>query len=442
MVGRAQPPWSGTLTMRAAWIAVGSELLGSARLDTNSLRVAELLRRHGVELRRKSVVGDVEADLCSELASVLGSHPLVLVSGGLGPTADDVTREAVATACGRQLVEEAAVVADMEAKFASIGRRMPAVNRRQALLLSGATLIPNPRGTAPGQRLEHAGSTLFLLPGPPRELDGMLESDVEPWLAANAPGGGFATAVLKVACVPESEVEERIAPAYGELGRERITVLARPGEIRVELTAAGAPQPRQRELDRMRDRVRELLGDWVFTEQADDELEAVVGRLLRTAGASVATAESCTGGLVASRLTAVPGSSDYFVAGVVAYANQAKVTLLGVPEELLARHGAVSESVACALAAGARDWLGADYGIGITGVAGPGGGSDDKPVGTVHHAVAGPRGEVSHRVARFPGDRERVRWQASQLALELLRRVLLRGERPASTPAATSEATR
>ena len=412
--------------MQAAWIAVGSELLGTERLDTNSLRVTALLRAHGVELRRKAVVGDVEADLAAELGLLLGRYPLVLVSGGLGPTADDVTREAVAEACGLGLAEDPAVVADIAAKFASIGRRMPDVNRRQAQVLAGATLIPNARGTAPGQRLSVRGTQLFLLPGPPAELEGMLHSDVEPWLAAHGPGGGIETAVLKVACVPESEVEERIAPAYAEIGRERITVLARPGEIRVELIASGAPAERAAELARMVARLRELLGRSVFTDRADEDLETTVGGLLRAAGATVATAESCTGGLLAARLTEVPGSSEYFLGGVVAYANEVKEGLLGVSAADLAAAGAVSEPVARALAAGARRVLGAGYGLGVTGVAGPGGGSDDKPVGTVHLALATPV-DVHHRAVRFPGDRQRVRWQATQLALEMLRRELVRG---------------
>ncbi len=423
--------------MRAAWIAVGSELLGTDRLDTNALLATALLRRHGVELRRKAVVGDVEEDLARELVALLGSYELVLVCGGLGPTADDVTRDAVARACGRALVYEPAVVADIEEKFRRLGRRMPEVNARQAQRLEGAELLWNSRGTAPGQRLEHAGTTIFLLPGPPRELGPMLDEQVEPWLAARSGGEGTETAVLKVACVPESEVEERIAPAYAELGRERITVLCKPGEILVEVTARGAAAVRRDELVRARARLRELLGDAVFTEEAE-ELEAVVGRLLREAAATVATGESCTGGLVAARLTEVPGSSDYVLGGVVAYANEVKESLLGVPPDLLREHGAVSEPVARALAAGARAAAGATFGIGITGVAGPGGGSESKPVGTVHVALAGPEGDLVHRQARFPGERQRVRWQTSQLALELLRRELLR--RAATQPDAAQTA--
>jgi nicotinamide-nucleotide amidase len=418
--------------MHAAWIAVGSELLGTERLDTNSLRVTRLLRAHGVELRRKAVVGDVEDELVAELTNALGRYRVVLVSGGLGPTADDMTREAVAKACSLELVEEPAIVDDIRAKFQSIGRVMPEVNRRQALVLAGARLIPNLRGTAPGQRLTCRGTQLFLLPGPPSELEGMLASEVQPWLERHGPGGGIETAVLKVACVPESEVEERITPAYAELGRERITLLAKPGEIRVELSAQGAPGERAAELQRMVVRVRELLGHTVFTDRPDEELEATVGRLLRAAGATVATAESCTGGLLSARLTETAGSSEYFLGGVVAYANEVKQGLLGVADEAVREHGAVSEPVARALASGARERLGSDYGIGITGVAGPGGGSDEKPVGTVHLAVAGPQ-RVEHRRVRFPGDRARVRWQATQLALELLRRELLRAASAAGT---------
>ncbi|HET9767989.1 MAG TPA: molybdopterin-binding protein, partial [Thermoanaerobaculia bacterium] len=259
--------------MRAAWIAVGSELLGTDHLDTNALIATALLRRHGVELRRKAVVGDDEGDLAKELRALLGGHELVLVCGGLGPTADDVTREAVAAACGRALVFEPAVVADIEEKFRRLGRRMPEVNARQAQRLDGAELLPNPRGTAPGQRLEERGTTIFLLPGPPRELEPMLGEQVAPWLAARCGGDGTEVAVLKVACVPESEVEERIAPAYAELGRERVTVLAKPGEIRVEVTARGPAAAREGELARARARLRELLGDAVFGE-GDEELEA------------------------------------------------------------------------------------------------------------------------------------------------------------------------
>ncbi len=410
--------------MKAAFLAVGSELLGSERLDTNSLRLAEVLARHGAAFGRKAVVGDEEGAIAAEVGRLMAEFPLVVVTGGLGPTADDVTREAVARALGRELVLHDEIARGIEARFRELGLEMPEVNRRQAQVVAGAEVIPNRVGTAPGLRVTEGGSTLFVLPGVPAELEGMVESHLEPWLRERSGGVQRETAVLKVACLPESAVEERIAPAYGEFGREWITVLAKPGEIRIELTAEGAEAERRRRLAAMADRVAELVGRAVFTRRAEDTLESVVGELLRRAGATLATAESCTGGLVAERVTRVPGSSEYFLGGAVTYSDDLKVQLLGVPRDLVAEHGAVSEAVARAMADGVRQALGSDYGIAITGVAGPGGGSEAKPVGTVHVAVAGPE-DLLHRRVRFPGDRRRVRWQSSQLALELLRRLLL-----------------
>lgn len=412
--------------MKAAILAVGSELLGTDRLDTNSLRLTAVLERYGVELRRKAVVGDAVDEIVSELRTLLASVDLVLVTGGLGPTADDVTREAVAAALGRGIHTDESVIAAIERRFASFGRRMPAVNRKQADVVDGAELIENARGTAPGMILEKEGVHLFLFPGVPPELDGMIASHLEPWLAARSGGVGRETAVLKVAGLPESEVEERIFPAYSEFGREWITILASPGEIRLQATAAG-PEPERRErLAAMVARLRELAGDAVFATREEETLASVVGEGLRAAGATLTVAESCTGGLLGQKITAVPGSSDYFLGGFITYTNQLKTELAGVPEALLVEHGAVSEPVARAMAEGVRRALRSDYGIGITGVAGPGGGSEEKPVGTVHVAVAGPGdGEVQHRKIRFPGNREQVRRHSAQLALEMLRRRLL-----------------
>src|SRR6185295_2203183 len=299
-------------------------------------------------------------------------------------------------------------------------------NRRQAWVVEGAEVIPNPRGTAPGMRLESAGSTLFLFPGVPAELDGMAADALEPWLAARAGGVARETAVLKIAGLPESVVEERIAPAYGEFGREAITILANPGEIRLQATASGPETERRARLRAMVARLSELAGDAVFATREEDTLESVVGGLLRDAGATLTAAESCTGGLFAQRITAVAGSSDYFLGAAVTYSNELKTRMVGVPPEMLADNGAVSEPVARAMAGGVRRWLGSDYGVAITGVAGPAGGSAEKPVGTVHLAVAGPGdAEVHHRKLRLPGDRDRIRRFSAQLALEMLRRRLL-----------------
>ncbi len=412
--------------MRAAILAVGSELLSTDRLDTNSLRLAAVLERHGVALVKKSVVGDDETALAAELRSLWSATDLVLVCGGLGPTADDVTREAAAAALGVGLREQPEILAEMERRFAALGRRLAPNNHRQAEVLEGGQALANSKGTAPGQRFERDGRTLFLFPGVPFELDELVRRELEPWLAARSSARGRERRTLKVALRPESEVDLALSPAYGEFGRQWITLLAGAGEISVVLNAEGTEPERRSQLDRMSTRVRELLGAGVYGEGDDVSLEEVVGRLLAAAGRTVATAESCTGGLIAERLTRIPGSSRYFVAGLVVYANQAKTQLAEVPAAAIAEQGAVSQRVAEALALGARRQAGADFGIGVTGIAGPEGGSAEKPVGTVHLAVAGPEPEeVVHRAARFPGDRRRVRAFAAQAALELLRRRLL-----------------
>lgn len=414
--------------MRAAIVAVGSELLGPDRLDTNSLLLSGTLEEHGVELRRKVVVGDDREELAGVLRDLLAAHELVLVTGGLGPTTDDITREAAADVLGRTLRLDEGILRAIERRFQAFGRDMPEVNRRQAMVPDGGTeVLPNPRGTAPGLRLDApGGATLFLFPGVPRELEGMIGDRLAPWLAGRSGGARRERVALKVASLTESAVEERIAPAYEEFGREAIAVLVGSGEITVRAVAAGPEEERRRRLEAMSDRLAALLGDAVYTRREDDTLEAVVGRLLAERGETLATAESCTGGLVAERLTRVPGSSDYFLGGAVTYSDRLKADLLGVPDALLAKHGAVSEAVARALAAGARRSLGADWSVAVTGIAGPGGGSEEKPVGTVHLAWGRPDGEVDHRRLRFPGERERIRGLSAQAALEGLRRRLLR----------------
>lgn len=420
--------------MRAMILAVGSELLGVDRLDTNSLRLTGVLREHGVALVRKAVVGDEEERIAAELQRMASEADLVLVTGGLGPTADDVTREAASAAFRRPLGEDPTVLAAIEARYRSFSRRMPEVNRRQAMVPEGAAVLDNPQGTAPGLRFDEDGTTIFFFPGVPRELEAMITADLEPWLREHKGGeGALETWALRVACLAESEVEERIAPAYAEFGREPITILASGGDILLKVTASGAPESRRARLGAMQDRLAELVGEAVYARREDHDLETVVGALLRERGETVAVAESCTGGLVAQRLTRIAGSSDYFLGGVVAYANAAKETLADVPAALLGEYGAVSEEVASALARGARSRIGSNWGIGITGIAGPGGGSPERPVGTVHVAIDGTGAATvaRHRRLRLPGDRERVRWLSSQWALDMLRRNLLAAARPA-----------
>ncbi len=412
----------------AAILAVGSELLGTRRLDTNSLRLTEVLEGHGVDLVCKSVIGDDEEAIASEVRRRMDQTDVVILTGGLGPTADDVTRAAVAGLLGRGISVDEELVERFRKLFEKFGRKMAAVNRRQAEVIDGAQVLANTAGLAPGMQLEEDGTAIFLFPGVPRELEAMIEHHLEPWLRARQEAAGVATGVerrvLKVASMPESELEERIAGAYERFGRESISVLASPGEVKLWMVASGPEDERRRLLDDMAATLAEMVGKAVFTDRPDDDLETVVGRLLRQAGRTVTTAESCTGGLTAERLTRVAGSSDYFLGGVVSYTNELKVELLGVQAAAIAEHGAVSEPVARAMAEGMSSRYGSDHGIGITGIAGPGGGSEEKPVGTVHMAVAGPGG-VDHRKVCFPGDRQRIRWQSAQLALEMLRRQLL-----------------
>lgn len=422
--------------MKAAILAVGSELLGFERLDTNSLFLTEILLRHGVELVQKGVAGDDETEIAAAAERLLDRADLLLVTGGLGPTADDVTRSAFASLLGRATTLDEEIVAGIRDRFRAMGAKMPEINRRQAEVIDGARVIANSRGTAPGQWLEADGKVVILLPGVPAELRPMVAAEVEPWLAERGDGAGMAMRTLRVACLPESVVEERIGDIYERFGRQAISVLASPGEVLVRGYARGAPDRRAAALDSIEESVRARLGDAVFGAD-DDSLEAVVGETFGRRGETVAVAESCTAGLLAERLTRVPGSSAWVLGGIVAYADRVKEQLLGVDRETLAEHGAVSRPVAEAMARGARDRCGADWGIGITGIAGPGGGSAAKPVGTVHVALYGPRSQDPvHHHLRLPGDRRTVRRLAAQWALDALRRAL--SERPQLKSESTS----
>lgn len=414
--------------MRAGILAVGSELLGADRTESNSLRLSGLMQRFGVGLQRKVVVGDVADDIAGELARMLADLDLVVVCGGLGPTRDDLTREAAARALGRRLILDEGLLEDLRGKFRRFGLEMPEVNRCQAELIEGAAVLANPRGTAPGMRIELEERALFLLPGVPQELEGLMESALTPWLRARTGGSEIETRILRVACLAESALEERIAPLYREFEPRAISVLASPGDIQLRFTASGRRDERRARLEAMASRARALLGEAIYASGADASLEGVVGELLTARGRTLATAESCTGGLVAERITRVPGSSAYFLGAVVAYSDLEKQRLLAVSAASLARRGAVSREVVLEMASGVIERLGSDYGIAISGIAGPDGGSEDKPVGTVHLAVGERDGEPRHRELRLPGDRRRVRWLASQWALDSLRRRLLEAE--------------
>ena len=414
----------------AVVVAVGSELLTPARVDTNSLFLTRALNELGVELRYKVVVGDDRGDIGAALLAGAAQADIVVVTGGLGPTEDDVTRDALAAAFGLPLAEDGEVAAAIRSRFAARGLEMPAINRRQALVPRGAAVLPNPEGSAPGLWIERPDAVCIVLPGPPGELRGMFEEVVRTRLAAACGRQGIFRRVLRVSGRPESYVDEVAAPVYSRWlsapAPITTSVLASRGEVELQLAArAAGREEADRALAAATGELAAVLGrDLVSSDGA--LLEEVVGRLLRARGRRVAVAESCTGGLIASRLTDVPGSSEYVHAGWVAYHNAAKTVLLGVDERLIEVHGAVSEPVARALAEGCRKRAGTDYGLGVTGIAGPGGGSPEKPVGTVCVALAGPGEQVRVRRLNLPGDRQRVKHFASQAALDLLRRALLR----------------
>jgi len=409
--------------MDAEIIAVGSEMLTPERVDTNSLYLTGELNNLGVEVVSKCVIGDHRDRLSGAVRHALARSAIVIVSGGLGPTEDDVTREAVAQALDRKLIFNSDIAVALERRFAQMNRTMAEINKRQAFVIEGADILPNDRGTAPGQWVEESGAVAMLLPGPPHELKAMFERQCRPRLARIVPRQVIRTLVLRATGITESGLDELISPVYKKYDNPATTILAGNGDIQVHLRAQG---PSVAEADRLLAEVggpvELLLGDRVYSRNGDS-LEVVVGSLLRQARATVAVAESCTGGMLGERFTSVPGSSDYFAGGFITYSNEMKIELLGVPPETLRQFGAVSRETAEAMAAGARRRVQSAYALAITGVAGPDGGTESKPVGTVYVALADPSGvQVTHR--RFLGDRARIRVFTTQLALDVLRRRL------------------
>jgi nicotinamide-nucleotide amidase len=412
---------------RAAIIAVGSELLTPSRVDTNSLHITEQLNLLGITVSFKTVIGDDRAELAHAVRTALERVDLVVCSGGLGPTDDDVTREVVADVLGRPLSEDEAITERIRARFQSRGLEMPAINRRQAMVPAGATVIENTNGTAPGLWLEQGDRAVALLPGPPRELKAMLTRLIEGPLQARTPGVSLVRRIIRLTGRTESHTEEAVGPLYAGWAAATppidVTILASLGQIELHLsTRARTREDAEAALDAAVRQAVDRLGADVYSTDGR-ALEQVLGDILAARGLTIAAAESCTGGLLTSRLTDVPGSSRYVMRAVVAYANDAKVALLGVPQDLIATHGAVSEPVALAMADGIRSSAGVDIGVGVTGIAGPDGGTAEKPVGTV--AIAAVTSTASRsRVFRFVGAREQVKFQASQAALDMVRRLL------------------
>ena len=410
--------------MQAEIIAVGSELLTPDRLDTNSLFLTRRLNQLGIAVARKTIVGDEPDRLRDVFREALSRAELVISTGGLGPTLDDLTREAVSDLLGRKLQLDEGVLRRIEGRFRRLGRTMSENNKRQALVPDGADVLENPVGTAPGLWIEPDGRVLVLLPGPPPELQAIFTQHVEPRLARLSSGLRLYSRELRIASLPESEVDQRAAPIYSGYADVQTTILAAPGEIQIHLRSwSNDAAAAERTLQEMVERLTLALGESVFTTSGES-LEQAVARELTRNQATIAAAESCTGGLLAERLTRVPGSSAYFRGGVVCYSNDLKTAWADVPPELIESQGAVSSAVAQALAAGIRRRTGATLGVGITGIAGPAGGSPEKPVGLVHIALAGASSS-SERAVQLSGDRERIRWQASQLALDLTRLYLL-----------------
>ncbi len=413
--------------MHACIIAVGSELLTPFRVDTNSLAITERLNTIGYAVRLKTIVGDTVDELAQVVSSALVWADLIVLTGGLGPTEDDVTRDAVARVLQVPLEEDRAVVERIRARFARRGMTMPDINRRQAMVPRGATLLDNANGTAPGLWIERGRTAIVLLPGPPREMTSMLDAVIAERLAPKSGGAGLFRRVVKITGRTESDVDQQAQPIYGAWTSRAIpistTILAMLGQIELHLTVrAESRASADAALDAAVAELRTALGDAVYSVDGRP-LEAVVGELLRARRATIAVAESCTGGLLASRLTDVPGSSDYVERRAVCYSNRAKTEWLGVTEALLARHGAVSEQVAEAMAAGIRSRAGVTVGVGVTGIAGPGGGTAEKPVGTVAIAVQ-TDDDARVRTFQFIGGREMVKFQASQAALNMVRLLL------------------
>lgn len=414
--------------MKSEIIAVGSEMLTPHRQDTNSLYLTDKLNEIGVVVAFKTIVGDRRKDLVNAIRAALDRVDVLILMGGLGPTEDDLTREAVADALGLALRRDATQVAALHARAASWRITMPPNNLKQADVLEGATLLANPNGSAPGQWLDttFAGyrKLVMLLPGPPHECRPLFDTECLPRLRQAIPQRAIATRTLKAAMIPESQADKLLAPIYTAYSDVETTILAHAGDLQLSLICAKPTmEEAQERVDELASRIEEALEEWLYSSQGDS-LEQIVLYYLGLRQATLAVAESCTGGMIAERITSVPGSSRSFLGGAIVYSDTLKSAFAGVPADLIAQHGAVSAEVAKALAHGIRLRTGATIGLGITGIAGPTGGTDTKPVGLVHIAVSDAQ-KTESMERTFRGDRKRIREWASQQALDLVRRRLM-----------------
>jgi len=410
--------------MRAEIIAVGTELLTPSRVETNSLLITKKLNEYGLKVMRKFVVGDREEEIVGALVSALKGSEIVIVTGGLGPTHDDITREIVAKALGRGMARDSSILEGLRRRYQKIDLEMTDNNMRQAMVPEGAVPIENPNGTAPGLFMKEGKTLLFLLPGPPLEVEPMM-SQVMDLIGSYKQISRPLYHRLRVASETESGIDSAIGSIYKSYPSIETTILSSPGLIELLFFWVGEAneQLAEEQLQELVGRVREKLGDAIFTDQEED-LGEVVGQILRDKGMTVATAESCTGGMLGKMMTDVPGSSDYYLGGVVSYSNDLKVDFLGVNETSLERFGAVSEQVAAQMAEGIRKDTSADLGLSVTGIAGPGGETTEKPVGLV---LIGLSSDQETRVKRIQmaGPREAIRIRASRFAMDWLRRSFL-----------------
>lgn len=410
--------------MNAEIIAVGSEMLTPSKLDTNSLFLTARLNELGVEVHAKSIIGDDPQLLTAAIGIAIERSEIVILSGGLGPTMDDLTREAASAATGRPLEFHDEILHQIEARFRRMNRTLTENNRKQAEILQGADVLANPNGTAPGQWIESSGRVLMLLPGPPREIEPMFVDQCLPRLRALLPPVVIRTLFWRITGLGESQVDALVAPVYSRYSNPVTTILASLGDIQLHLRAhAASAAEAEALLEPVAREMEPLLGKHLYSKEGLS-LEEVIAQRLIERGETLAVAESVTGGMVSARLTAVPGASRWFAGSVAAYTVGAKVGALGVDPEIFRLHSAVSGPVAEQMATRARVLLAADWGIATTGFAGPEGGDPDSPVGTVFLASAHGNQETHASRVRFLGDRERVRHLSTQAALDLLRRHL------------------
>jgi nicotinamide-nucleotide amidase len=411
--------------LTAEIIAIGSELLTPTKTDTNSLWLTEKLNEIGIEVKLKTIVGDDRLRLEETIRDAVKRSDIVISTGGLGPTEDDITRTVSAVAIGRELVYLEELEHDLRERFRRWGREMPEINKRQAFVIEGAEVLPNPNGSAVGMSVEIKDKFFVILPGPPRENQPMFNDFILPKLREKAGEIFVKRRFMRVSGIGESAVDEAIAPIYKSYEHVETSILFNKSEIELHLSAqSGSEVEADRILDELAAKIAEKLGIAVFAMNGET-MEEVIGNLLKTRGKTLSLAESCTGGLVAHRITEVSGSSDYFIEGTVTYANEAKINTLSVPKELIEAHGAVSAEVAEAMARGMRERSKTDFAISVTGIAGPTGGTEEKPVGTVFIGYADDTQVKSFKIL-LPGDRYLIRWRASQAALDYLRRQVLK----------------